>query len=231
MKKIPLNQTYRVKETLDQYPDLADIKYNYESWCLDQAKWGKFGRSYDCAISLHEVDFEGKKVCELGARDSIFSSYLTKTADQVFVSDLFLGWGDLGDLNHWRGLWEKFAFDKSKLTCEMQNMVRLSYPDNFFDVVMSFSTIEHIPNGDFVAAKEMGRVCKPGGKIIIGTEICPRHTFYDNCYFYDEDSLFERIIRPTGGKIGEYDFSYEKGDKTIFRGHEFTSCIFVLDKE
>lgn len=51
------------------------------------------------------------------------------------------------------------------VTCDA---TQLPYADNYFDIVTSISVIEHIPDdGDSLAIKEMWRVLKPGGKIII----------------------------------------------------------------
>ena len=75
--KEPLNQTYKTKKTLASYPEIEEVKKAYEKFCLEEAKWHKFGRSYDCAIALHVVDFKDKVVCELGARDSIAPRYIT----------------------------------------------------------------------------------------------------------------------------------------------------------
>jgi len=232
---VKLNQTYKEKETLKQYPDIAKIKQNYIDFCLNKAKWNKYGRAYDCSISLYNIDFKDKIVAELGARDSIFSSYLTQYVKKVHASDIFIGWGDLGDLTYWDNLWKKFAIEPEKHISEFQDMTRTKYQDDFFDIVVSFSAIEHIPNnGDTLAAKEMARICKPGGKIIIGTEMIGGENtiWHSGGYFYSEKGLFERIIDPMESQIiGDYDFSYENSDKINFNGLEFTSCIFCLEKK
>ena len=230
---IELNQSYKVSATLEEYSDIKKMKEEYERFCLETTDWGKYGRSYDCCVAMHGVDFNGKTICELGARDSLFSSYVTKFVEKVYASDTFIGWGDLGDLNHWDKLWKKSAINPERHVSHFQDMTRLSYDNNSMDVVVSFSAIEHIPgNGDIAAAKEMGRVCKPGGFVIIGTDMCRNHKWHGGGYFYDEDSLFERIINSTGCKlVGDYDFDFGNSDKNSFNGLEFTSVIFVLKKD
>jgi ubiquinone/menaquinone biosynthesis C-methylase UbiE len=47
-----------------------------------------------------------------------------------------------------------------------ENMERLSYPDNFFDIVHCANALDHTPN-PIAAIKEMYRVCKPGGWIYL----------------------------------------------------------------
>jgi len=51
---------------------------------------------------------------------------------------------------------------------KLENGLELSFPDESFDLVVSFDVIEHIEEGGkFI--KEMMRVLKVGGKILIGT--------------------------------------------------------------
>lgn len=231
-KKVPLNQTYKEKSTFKDYPKIKFLKKGYESFCLNRTNWGKYGRSYDCAITLYNVNMKDKIICELGARDSLFSSYLTRSSKKVYASDNFEGWGDLGSLEYWDDLWKRSSFDPEKHVSNFQDMRSLSYDDNSMDVIVSFSAIEHIPDdGDILASREMGRVCKKGGVVVVGTDLCLNHTWHGGGYFYDKDSLFERIINNSGCElIGEYDFSFENSDKHFLNGLEYTSVIFFLRK-
>ena len=56
-----------------------------------------------------------------------------------------------------------------KLEFKLDDGTNLSFPDHTFDVVVSFSTIDHIPSaeGREKAVAEMARVCKPGGYVIL----------------------------------------------------------------
>ena len=59
---------------------------------------------------------------------------------------------------------------------EVQDGRKLSYPDDSFDAAFSVSVIEHIPDqGDTAAVRELLRVVKPGGVVIITTP-------YDTAY-------------------------------------------------
>lgn len=233
MNKVPLNQSYRKEKTFQDYPNIEKISNEYKKYCTDDAKWHKLGRWYDCSVSLYSVDFKDKIVCELGARDSIFSSYLTKLVEKIWVSDTFVGWGDLGDINYWGDLWKKFAYKPDRIIPEFQDMRRLTYPDNSMDIVVSFSSIEHIPgDGDIMAAKEMARVCKPGGIVIIGTDMAENFGWIGGGYFYDDRALFERIINPANCKlIGDYNFDFDTSDRTEIYGIEYCSAIFSMKKE
>lgn len=46
---------------------------------------------------------------------------------------------------------------------------RIPFPDNSFDVIVSFDVLEHIPNLDSFLKKEIWRVLKPGGLFIFQT--------------------------------------------------------------
>lgn len=49
-----------------------------------------------------------------------------------------------------------------------QDLTALSYPDNSFDLCMSFEDLEHIPNYQS-ALNELFRVTKPGGHVLLST--------------------------------------------------------------
>lgn len=54
--------------------------------------------------------------------------------------------------------------------CETQDGRQLTYPDNSFDAAFAVSVLEHIPgDGDTQAMREMVRVVKPGGRIVVTT--------------------------------------------------------------
>lgn len=51
-----------------------------------------------------------------------------------------------------------------------QDLTKLTYPDNSFDLCMSFEDIEHIPDYK-IAIEELYRVTKPGGHVLLSTPI------------------------------------------------------------
>jgi SAM-dependent methyltransferase len=89
------------------------------------------------------------------------------------------------------GIAEGFGVDVSKVAIDLarsrypkmdlsvQDLSKLSFPDNFFDKIISFNVIEHISGQDSVM-KELKRVLKPNGTIIMGTN--------------DKDSISWRIF-------------------------------------
>jgi len=54
-----------------------------------------------------------------------------------------------------------------KAELNQTDITQIRYPDNFFDLIVSFSVFEHIKNSDCVL-KEMFRILKPGGELLVG---------------------------------------------------------------
>jgi SAM-dependent methyltransferase len=65
-----------------------------------------------------------------------------------------------------------YPYRKDHLEVREMNALDLDFPDASFDIVFSLSSIEHfgIPQGAERAAREMSRVLRPGGHLIITTE-------------------------------------------------------------
>lgn len=230
---VPLNQVYKEKITFEQYPHIKKTfdeltEYAHKNdfvRTVNNIKFAK-GRRYDCAILYNNnVDFKDKIVCELGARDGIFSSWLTKEVKKIYVSDYFEEWGkgtkiDLGQIDYWKKIWEDAAYDKSKMVIENQDITKLTYPDNFFDIVICTSVIEHtfVQNdhmGDMACIREMARITKPGGKILLSTDMGEVTKWIGGTLYYSEVDLFDRIINPSRCILnGNYDFNLDDENNT-----------------
>jgi SAM-dependent methyltransferase len=226
---IPLNQSYRIEATLAARPEVRHHREAYEAQ-------GRPGRSYDYAIALASIAFDGMDVLELGARDSYFAPYVTRWAKSVTVSDLFGGpFRSSGSIEEWGDRWWSAAVHPERLVIPDHgvDMRKTDYPDASFDVVVNISAIEHVSgDGDIQAAKEMGRIVRPGGFVVIGTDTA-REFQRQSGHYYDEAALYERIIRPSGCTMyGPADLSWEPCDKSPHKSGKFdrSCCIFVLQK-
>ena len=254
---VPLNQIYRDKPTYVSYPDIYktyveihDISMKHFNIVVDGHTYPK-GRLYDAAVLFNsDVDFKGKTVCELGARGGIFGVYLARYVEKIYISDYFQEWGkgteyDLGDLDYWKNVWTNVCKsnnpeDVSKMIIENQDMTSLTYPDNFFDIVISTSVIEHLyyqkdNQGDILAMKEMARICKPGGTILITTDMAEQSKWVAGTHYYSVKDLFKRLIEPTGCVIrGDYDFDISNAENSSITSHlgyyPVSSVIFSLQK-
>ena len=72
----------------------------------------------------------------------------------------------------------------SSYQTQYEDAQKLSFPDQSFDFAYSISVIEHIPgNGDATALREMARVLRPGGRIVV--EVPLRHQHIEIMQEYD----------------------------------------------
>lgn len=102
---------------------------------------------------------------------------------------------------------------------EVQDGRALTYPDDSFDGAFAVSVVEHIPDqGDTAAIRELLRVVRPGGLVVITTPFGPtyRETFVDRPVYerpqhgnlpvfyerrYDNQSLQERLLSNGGATV------------------------------
>lgn len=116
--------------------------------------------------------------------------------------------------------WYKRANSKKNLWGKIEDAKRLSFADETFSIVYSVSVLEHIGNdSDIKAIKEMARVLKPGGKLLITVPLvttyteewkerdvfgCQVRSSDRNVFFsryYDVNSLQSRLIGPSGLRL------------------------------
>jgi len=234
------NQLYRYKLTVANNSNVADLYFAYSRFNVNN-NFIKItsddtviikGRKYDAALAMDAIDFTDKIVCEVGARDGIFCSYLTQYANKVYVSDYFEEWGkdmphDLGPLDYWSFIWKKSATNPDRLICEHQNVLFLTYPDNMFDVVIATHVINYLiyqkDNGDIAGLKELVRVCKPGGKIVISLLLGPDDRSCQGTHVYSNKTLFERLILESGCKLLGNTFDFDLSNK-------YNDGLFELDE-
>jgi len=88
-----------------------------------------------------------------------------------YGSNLLVGQGArvwAGDMDEQVVTEAKKKYNKNNLNFKKMDAVELPFEDNYFEVVVSLETIEHIENYmKFV--KELKRVLKPGGQLILST--------------------------------------------------------------
>ncbi len=77
---------------------------------------------------------------------------------------------------------------------EQDDLLSSKFPDNKFDVVVSDVVIQHLP--DYTTAlKEIKRITKPGGRILISTN-----------NFWNFHTPFKTVLKI----VGQYEYGYEK---------------------
>jgi SAM-dependent methyltransferase len=122
---------------------------------------------------------------------------------------------------------------------EVQDGRRLPYPDASFDAAFSVSVLEHIPDdGDSTAMRELLRVVKPGGLVVVTTpfDLQYRETMVDadvydrtrsneteKLFFerhYDEPSLRRRLLEAAPADLLDVQFwgeGFVRGERLLAR--------------
>ena len=160
VKEISIADTARAyefnKEPLPQHP--FNIKGFDYAWILNSREW-----------------HQGERVLDVGGAYSSFPSYLTnKFGCETWVVDDF--GNDEAD-PFWRR--NRSPQDHIKLHPETKYVVervgnpeKSSLPLNYFDVVYSVSTLEHIPSAITQAAwQHMAALLKPNGELIHAVDV------------------------------------------------------------
>jgi SAM-dependent methyltransferase len=90
-----------------------------------------------------------------------------------------------------------------RVESEVKDGRALSYPENSFDAAYSVSVLEHIPErGDSAALRELIRVVKPGGDVVVTVPYAPS---YDETYV--NHSVYER--QQVGSEAVFYERHYD----------------------
>ncbi|MGB9366401.1 MAG: tetratricopeptide repeat protein [Xanthobacteraceae bacterium] len=254
-EQITVNQVYRFLRTLQKRPDIAAWHREFLERSVrsgERIEHGRpipWGRNFDYAlIRALGINFHGKRVADLGARDGYFGAWLTGEAAQVYVSDYFQGWEEEwhrkdaaeapDSFAAWQRRWRKMAPNPERLVCETQDITKLTYPDEFFDVTVCTSVIEHMWPLDMKGMSEIVRVTKRGGFIAMSTEMSQANQWFRGTYWYGEAAFLARLIEPHPVDfIGPWNFSLDDPGNDEMRiesvaGREagLTSSFFGLKK-
>lgn len=125
-------------------------------------------------IILGSLDFQSIKRgigLEIGCGNAFQSVLIANFADKLVAADLFAqdGHSHTVGINKAKKLID--ALDSRNVTLVSCSSTALPFCDNYFDFVFSSSSLEHVQN-KALALREMKRVLKPGGDLIL---IVPTH--------------------------------------------------------
>ncbi len=117
-------------------------------------------RIVETPLMFSHISLSKKRILDIGCRYSLFSIQLASLGHEVHGIDI----------NDYRRKHPNFHFHKA-------DILKSGYQKNYFDLVTSISTIEHIGlgryndkkdiKGDIKTLKEVYRIVKPGGQVLI----------------------------------------------------------------
>jgi|SRR5437660_2043986 len=133
--------------------------------------------------------------------ESVHLSTLTQATDRRRLLDVGCGYSRLDCVLHFLG-YETYAIDVNEpryVFAEIQRFKKADiterpFPENFFDVIIAISTLEHlgigafedplIEDGDLLAMKQMHDMLRVNGEVLLTGPFSPRplltwHRFYD----------------------------------------------------
>jgi SAM-dependent methyltransferase len=154
------------------------ILQNYRPWEYDKVM--KYG------------DFKPDDVVlDTGAMHTYFCLFLAQSVKKIYATDSFY-WAKRDYLAKQHLLsakeWMEYIKDRGegKVICQEADVTKLSYSDNSYDKILSISTIEHVLEHE-KAIREMARVLKKGGKLLLTTEF---NFLFDKKYSEEDDSYY-----------------------------------------
>ena len=162
-------------------------------WTLGIIAMRRFGKLNDNNIALG-----------IGAGRELILFYLANHLGHVYATDLYSTkeWEDFApaDFPENPSKYSPFPYNQSALTVLRMNGTRMEYPSDSFDIVFSFSSIEHFGgegySGALESLKEMERVLKPGGIAIVATEYIINNKNPPDLtnQFYNERKIYSHLI-------------------------------------
>ena len=200
-------ENHEVKEII---PKLQDITYYNKCQGILARKPGQIHRKdWEWALGIIAMKRFGKlnnknTALGIGAGRELILFYLTNYLDHLYATDLYSRkeWENFAPVDFLDNpsKYAPFPYDQSALTVLRMDGTKLEFPPDSFDIVFSFSSIEHFGGADHSGAlkslKEMERVLKPGGIAIVATEYIINNKDPPDLtnQFYNERTIYSHLI-------------------------------------
>ena len=164
---------------------------------------------------------EGEKILDVACGVGTLSLKISEKGCKVYGIDV-----SEDAINH-----AKHRSERDRIPCEFEvgDAEDLPYPNEYFDRVVCSSSLEHFKN-DIKALKEMHRVLKPNGSVILTTdsfsypisdELKERHRqFHYVVNYYTEETLKKRF-RISGFEMRRSEYLLSSRVTSFFFNHLF----------
>jgi ubiquinone/menaquinone biosynthesis C-methylase UbiE len=213
-----------------QKTEYASIKAYFESWwqILMQEgvtfSYSDLNRAWEYAQIFNSVGFVGQNVLDLGTCKSLAPIYMVRRL-MCKVTTFDIAFVDLREILY------KAAGIRDSVRIDVGDLHEpLPYPNDSFDIITAFSTIEHVKNTDMMI-REMKRVCRPEGFICLTTDYAdwPTEGVKSGiCYGYNDIAhLMTEIGLPIEGQA---DFrnvdATQPANRAVNGDYTFLSLVF-----
>jgi ubiquinone/menaquinone biosynthesis C-methylase UbiE len=195
-------------------------------------------RYVECPFALKNLPVPPARVLDVGCAGSFFPLILSSIGYDTYAVDI-RNYSILNRLEY-----KNFHFFK-------ESIIKTSFPENYFDAVCAISTIEHIGlsgrygakednDGDEKALKEMTRIVKPGGTILLTIPfgrakiIRPFTKIYDSALvskltsglLLETEEYYKQDSHEDWYKCGK-----EEAETTESNIYKFVLCLLRLKKQ
>ncbi len=200
-------ENHQVKEII---PKLQDITYYNKCQGILARKPGQIHRKdWEWTLGIIAMKRFGKlnnnnTALGIGAGKELILFYLANHLGHLYATDLYSTkeWENFApaDFPENPSKYSPFPYNQSALTALRMDGTQLEFPSDSFDIVFSFSSIEHFGGEDYSGAleslKEMERVLKPGGIAIVATEYIINNKNPPDLtnQFYNERTIYSHLI-------------------------------------
>lgn len=191
------------------------------------------------AVQRHLAQDERSMALGVGAGIEATNFILSNLFRWVFLTDLYGANGWHGDcpgamLVKPETFSPGIPINERRIIVQHMNGTDLRFEDNSFDLVYSSSSIEHFGAPEQVkqAAREMGRVVRPGGLISLSTEwkvSGTRGSLNCDTLLFTRSEIEELIIAPSGCMVVDEPI-YEVSEATLAQPTEFDDAVRDLSR-
>ena len=156
-----INNGFTIKEVRDFWDSVAKI-YEGENNKISDTHYQRFTE----AIKYLDLK-NGDRVLNIWSRTGSAIPFLRNKNQNIELYNLEVSSQMITEAK------EKFPEEKFEQT----DLSEIKFPDNYFDYVLSLETLEHCPSPR-VFLRELNRLLKPGGKLILSTPPATCEPFY-----------------------------------------------------
>ena len=210
LNKLCCIEDWENQEVKEIIPKLQDITYYNKCQGILARKPGQIHRKdWEWTLGIIAMKRFGKlnnnnTAIGIGAGKELILFYLANHLEHLYATDLYSTkeWKDFApaDFPENPSKYSPFPYNQSALTVLRMDGTQLEFPSDSFDIVFSFSSIEHFGGEDYSGAlkslKEMERVLKPGGISIVATEYIINYKNPPDLtnQFYNERTIHSHLI-------------------------------------